>query len=87
MTPSCPDAMRAGEKWAVLVNEFGALGIDGAMLEAAADAPGDPSSSSAVPDGVTVKQLAGGCLCCAAAGMLAPAIAIAMAMAMAMAIW
>jgi G3E family GTPase len=38
------------EKWAVLVNEFGQVGIDGAIYQAA---------------GVTVKEVAGGCLCCA----------------------
>ena len=38
------------EKWAVLVNEFGKVGIDGAIFEAA---------------GATVKEIAGGCLCCA----------------------
>ncbi len=38
------------EKWAVLVNEFGQVGIDGAIYQSA---------------GVTVKQVAGGCLCCA----------------------
>ena len=38
------------EEWAVLVNEFGKVGIDGAIFSAA---------------GATVKELAGGCLCCA----------------------
>ncbi len=38
------------EKWAVLVNEFGQVGIDGAIYQSA---------------GVTVKEVAGGCLCCA----------------------
>ncbi len=38
------------EKWAVLVNEFGKVGIDGAIFEMA---------------GATVKEIAGGCLCCA----------------------
>jgi len=40
------------EKWAVLVNEFGKVGIDGAIFSAA---------------GATVKEIAGGCLCCAVA--------------------
>jgi G3E family GTPase len=34
----------------VLVNEFGKVGIDGAIFSAA---------------GATVKEIAGGCLCCA----------------------
>lgn len=38
------------ENWAVLVNEFGKIGIDGAIYSAA---------------GITVKEVAGGCLCCA----------------------
>jgi len=38
------------QKWAVLVNEFGEVGIDGALLEA---------------DGIAVKEVAGGCMCCA----------------------
>ncbi len=38
------------ERWAILVNEFGKVGIDGAIFEAA---------------GATVKEVAGGCLCCA----------------------
>lgn len=37
------------EVWAVLVNEFGALGIDAAVLAGA---------------GAAVRELAGGCLCC-----------------------
>ncbi|OQK17962.1 hypothetical protein AU255_08910 [Methyloprofundus sedimenti] len=38
------------ENWAVLVNEFGKIGIDGAIYSSA---------------GITVKEVAGGCLCCA----------------------
>lgn len=40
----------AEEKWAVLVNEFGEVGIDGALLAA---------------DGIAVKEVPGGCMCCA----------------------
>ena len=40
----------ADEKWAVLVNEFGEVGIDGALLKA---------------DGIAVKEVPGGCMCCA----------------------
>jgi G3E family GTPase len=39
----------AEEKWAVLVNEFGEIGIDGAILEGR---------------GATIKEIPGGCLCC-----------------------
>ena len=38
------------EKWAVLVNEFGRVGIDGAILSS---------------QGATVREVPGGCLCCA----------------------
>jgi len=40
----------ADEKWAVLVNEFGQVGIDGAIFEAS---------------GAIVREVPGGCLCCA----------------------
>lgn len=39
------------EKWAVLVNEFGQVGIDGATLS---------------PSGVAVREVPGGCICCTA---------------------
>lgn len=39
------------EHWAVLVNEFGKIGIDGTLLE---------------QDGVAIKEVPGGCMCCAA---------------------
>jgi G3E family GTPase len=41
---------REGERWAVLVNEFGKIGIDQAVLGG---------------EGIAVKELPGGCLCCA----------------------
>jgi len=37
------------ERWAVLVNEFGEVGIDGALMQA---------------DGIAVKEVPGGCMCC-----------------------
>lgn len=37
------------EAWAVIVNEFGQVGIDGALLE---------------NKGAVIKEIAGGCLCC-----------------------
>jgi G3E family GTPase len=51
-----------GSRWAVLVNEYGEVGIDGALIEGAG------------PDGVTVKEVGGGCVCCAAAPFLPVAI-------------
>ncbi|MBW7472632.1 GTP-binding protein [Marinobacter sp. M216] len=40
-----------GEVWAVLVNEFGEVGIDGAMLQS---------------EGAVIKEIPGGCMCCVA---------------------
>ena len=90
------------EVWAVLVNEFGAAGLDAALLEgsrgagpAAAgdaaeggmgDAGGNGSGSGSAAgssgaagngslEGIHIKQLAGGCLCCALSNVTALAIA------------
>ncbi len=41
----------SGERWAVLINEFGEVGVDTELLESG---------------GVAVRQVAGGCLCCVA---------------------
>lgn len=46
----------ADEHWGVLVNEFGAVGIDDAFLET------DGNESGLA----TIRQVAGGCMCCAA---------------------
>jgi G3E family GTPase len=40
------------ERWAVLVNEFGEIGIDGSIV------------SGQSSDGVFVKEVPGGCMCC-----------------------
>jgi G3E family GTPase len=53
-----------GQRIAVVVNEFGEIGVDGAMIEGA---DGD------------VVELANGCLCCATRGQLLGAIASVMA--------
>lgn len=50
-----------GERWAVLVNEFGQVGIDSGLIEQ--------------HEGIAVKELAGGCLCCA----LGPSLPITLA--------
>jgi G3E family GTPase len=52
----------ASERWAVLVNEYGDVSIDGAII--------DGSS----PEGVTVREVAGGCVCCASAPYLPVAL-------------
>lgn len=43
----------ANEKWAVLVNEFGEVGIDGAIINAQVG-----------QDNIAIKEVPGGCLCC-----------------------
>jgi len=45
----------AGEKWAVIVNEYGEVGIDGAILGDAADGSLD------------IREVEGGCICCTSA--------------------
>lgn len=45
----------AGEKWAVIVNEYGEVGIDGAILSDAAD------------DSLDIREVEGGCICCTSA--------------------
>lgn len=49
----------AHEKWAVLVNEFGSVGIDGAIYRS---------------QGIAVQEIPGGCMCCAAGVPLQVAI-------------
>jgi len=47
----------AGEQWAVLVNEYGLVGLDAALLERK-DESNAPS--------VRIREVAGGCICCSA---------------------
>jgi G3E family GTPase len=42
----------SGERWAVLINEFGRVGVDASMLNPVSD--------------VTIREISGGCLCCTA---------------------
>ena len=42
------------ERWSVLVNEFGEVGIDSNLFSENADSQ----------DGVTISQVPGGCMCC-----------------------
>jgi G3E family GTPase len=44
------------ERWAVLVNEFGEVGIDGSLLAGSTAKEGD----------VFIREVPGGCMCCAA---------------------
>ena len=43
-----------GEQWAVLVNEYGLIGLDAAMMES------EPESGQ--PAGVEIREVAGGCI-------------------------
>ena len=64
-----------GEKWAIFVNEVGAVGIDGAALSAAANADQQGGGGCGGGGEIVVKELAGGCMCCSAAGVTQAAIA------------
>lgn len=44
------------ERWAVLVNEFGEVGVDGSMVQ----------GQSREESGVFIREVPGGCMCCAA---------------------
>lgn len=57
------------EVWAILINEFGAVGIDALTLQ------GTPTAISSPDGSVTVRQIAGGCMCCVLAGPMNIAIA------------
>ena len=46
------------ERWAVLVNEYGLIGLDAALM-----------GSSEPNPGVQIKEVAGGCICCSAGFM------------------
>ncbi len=48
------------EKWAIIVNEFGEIGIDGAVLS---------------DNGIPVMEVAGGCLCCVAGPLMSATVA------------
>ena len=46
-----------GEKWAVLVNEYGLVGLDAALMDAAGDEGSEES--------IQVREVAGGCIAAA----------------------
>ncbi len=57
---SLMDQKNPAEKWVIIVNEFGEIGIDGAVLS---------------DNGIPVAEIAGGCLCCVAGPMLTATVA------------
>lgn len=48
-----------GENWAVLVNEFGEVGIDSALLAS------NVTERDSSENGVFIREVPGGCMCCA----------------------
>ncbi|MGB0205876.1 MAG: CobW family GTP-binding protein [Neptuniibacter sp.] len=46
----------SNERWAVLVNEFGEIGIDGSIIQ----------GTHAEEEGVYIREVPGGCMCCTA---------------------
>lgn len=54
-----------GENWAVLVNEFGEVGLDKDLLESDLHREENKTfDSRAQLNNIAIKQVAGGCLCC-----------------------
>ncbi|TXD96894.1 GTP-binding protein [Psychrobacter frigidicola] len=50
-------AKTEGARWALLINEFGRIGIDGALLASAQNRCGDKSQ-------IAISEVSGGCICC-----------------------
>ncbi len=46
-----------GERWAILVNEYGLVGLDAALMKPEGTREGE---------GVDIREIAGGCICCSA---------------------
>ncbi len=46
----------ADERWAILVNEFGEVGIDGSLM----------AGSNSEDQGIFIREVPGGCMCCTA---------------------
>ena len=49
------------EKWAILVNEYGLVGLDEALMQ--------PSEIRPRTSGIDIREVAGGCICCSAGFM------------------
>nr|WP_227500823.1 GTP-binding protein [Psychrobacter aquaticus] len=45
------------ERWALLINEFGRIGIDGALLTSSQD-------NTAEQNNIAIREVSGGCICC-----------------------
>lgn len=49
-------------RWALLINEFGRIGIDGALLANAQTEANAPSSLA--KNNIAIREVSGGCICC-----------------------
>lgn len=54
----------SNERWAILINEFGEIGIDGALVQGMLAQK--TASNSEDTQKVFIKEVPGGCMCCAA---------------------
>jgi G3E family GTPase len=76
ITSLLANAKPADETWAVVVNDFGALGIDGALFDDAVGGGGSGTKAGeATDDKIIVRQVSGGCACCATAAPFTLAVA------------
>ena len=55
----------AGERWSVLVNEYGLVGLDAALL-----------TDSSRPEGIDIREVSGGCICCSAGFLFEVSLAL-----------
>jgi len=74
ITSLLANAKPVDETWAVVVNDFGALGIDGALFDDAVGG-GGTKGGGASDDKIIVRQVSGGCACCATAAPFTLAVA------------
>ncbi|MFW2178493.1 MULTISPECIES: CobW family GTP-binding protein [unclassified Moraxella] len=60
---ACIQAFKAEQKWAILVNEAGQIGIDEKLFAnpTSQNANDDPNANDS---GLAIRQVAGGCICC-----------------------
>ncbi len=49
----------ANKRWALLINEFGRIGIDGALLTSATE-----DKIKKEPSTIAIREVSGGCICC-----------------------
>jgi len=55
------------ERWALLINEFGRIGIDGALLTSSKnsnEAQTNLADTNLADNGIAIREVSGGCICC-----------------------